>query len=156
MTPAIDVMQKAGVEYTLHPYEHDPASRSYGLEAAEKLGVSPALVYKTLVVRCQPDGLAVAVVPVSCQLDLKRFAAVRGVKKAAMAETADVTRATGYIPGGVSPLGQKRRLPVVIDRSVDEHERVYISAGKRGLDVSLRPADLIGLVDATVGEIAVS
>lgn len=156
MTPAIDVLQKARVEYTLHPYDHDPTSRSYGLEAAEKLGVPPALVYKTLVVRCQPYGLAIAVVPVSCQLDLKRFAAARGVKRAAMAETSDVTRATGYIPGGVSPLGQKRRLPVVIDHSVHEHERVYISAGKRGLDVSLRPADLICLTDAKVSEIAVA
>lgn len=154
MTPAIEVIEKARIEYTLHPYEHDPASRSYGLEAAEKLGVPPALVYKTLVVRCQPDGLAVAVVPVSRQLDLKRFAAARGVKKAAMAEPADVTRATGYIPGGVSPLGQKRRLPVVIDNSVREHERVYVSAGRRGLDVSLRPADLIRLVGAELGEIA--
>ena len=154
MTPAIEAIQKARVEYTLHPYEHDPGSRSYGLEAAEKLGVPPTLVYKTLVVRCQPDGLAVAVVPVSCQLDLKRFAAARGVKKAAMADTAELTRATGYIPGGVSPLGQKRRLPVVIDRSVEAHERVYISAGKRGLDVSLRPADLIRLVSAELGEIA--
>lgn len=154
MTPAVDVLQKARVDYALHPYEHDPSSRSYGLEAAEKLGVPPARVYKTLLVRCQPNGLAIAVVPVSCQLDFKRFAAVCGVKKVAMAESADVTRATGYIPGGVSPLGQKRRLPMVIDQSVHEHEQVYISAGKRGLDVSLRPEDLIRLTNAEVGAIA--
>ena len=154
MTPAVRALQKSRIEYTLHPYEHDPASRSYGLEAAEKIGVPPALVYKTLIVRCQPDGLAVAVVPVSCQLDLKRFAAASGVKKVTMADKAEVERATGYVPGGVSPLGQKRRLPIVIDRSVNDHERVYISAGKRGLDVSLRPADLIRLAGAAVGEIA--
>jgi Cys-tRNA(Pro)/Cys-tRNA(Cys) deacylase len=154
MTPAVRALQKARVAHTLHPYAHDPASRSYGLEAAGKIGVPPALVYKTLIVRCQPGELAVAVVPVSCQLDLKRFAAVRGAKKASMAATADVERATGYVPGGVSPLGQKRRLPVVVDRSINDHERIYISAGKRGLDVSLRPADLIRLADADVGEIA--
>ena len=156
MTPAVRALKKARVEYTLHSYEHDPASRSYGLEAAEKIGVPPALVYKTLVVRCQPDGLAVAVVPVSCQLDLKRFAAVSGVKKASMADKADVERATGYVPGGVSPLGQKRRLPIFIDDSINIYERVYISAGKRGLDVSLRPADLIRLASADVGKIAVT
>jgi Cys-tRNA(Pro)/Cys-tRNA(Cys) deacylase len=133
MTPAVRALQKARVAHTLHPYAHDPASRSYGLEAAEKIGVPPALVYKTLIVRCQPGELAVAVVPVSCQLDLKRFAAVRGAKKASMAATADV---------------------VVVDRSINDHERIYISAGKRGLDVSLRPADLIRLADADVGEIA--
>ncbi len=154
MTPAVRMIRKARVEHTLHPYDHNPESRSYGLEAAEKLGVPPARVYKTLVVRCQPDGLAVAVVPVSTQLDLKRFAAARGVKKVSMATTDEVERATGYVPGGVSPLGQKRRLPIVVDRSVNDHEQVYISAGKRGLDVALRPADLIRLTGADVHEIA--
>lgn len=154
MTPAIEIMDKAGVAYELHPYDHDPASRSYGLEAADKIGVPAAHVYKTLVVSCQAEGLAVAIVPVSCQLDLKRFAAARGVKRANMAQAPEVTRATGYIPGGVSPLGHKRRLPIIIDRSIDELERVYVSAGKRGLDVSLRPADLIRLAAAELGEIA--
>ena len=128
--------------FTLHPYEHAVGAPSYGGEAADSLGLSPDEVFKTLVARV--DGrLVTAVVPVSGTLDLKALAAAVAGKKAAMAEPADAERATGYVVGGISPLGQRSRLPVVVDESALARDAVYVSAGRRGLQVRLAPADLV-------------
>jgi Cys-tRNA(Pro)/Cys-tRNA(Cys) deacylase len=152
-TPATALLARQRVPHTLHPYPHDPRSSSYGLEAASVLGVAPGRLFKTLVVSV--DGrLAVGVVPVAGSLDLKAIAAALGGKKAAMAEPAAAERATGYVTGGISPLGHRSRLPVVIDASATDWETVYVSAGRRGLQVSLAPADLIRVAAATVAPIA--
>ena len=153
MTPAVDLLRDRGVAHSLHEYAHDPAAGSYGLEAAEKLGVDPERVFKTLVVRLDTRQLAVGVVPVSGQMNLKRMARACAARKAAMASAADVQRATGYVPGGVSPLGQKRRLRTVIDATAAGHATVYVSGGRRGLDVELAPGDLHDLLDATFADI---
>jgi Cys-tRNA(Pro)/Cys-tRNA(Cys) deacylase len=152
-TPATALLARQQVPHTLHPYPHDPRSSSYGLEAAAALGVAPGRLFKTLVVSV--DGrLAVGVVPVAGSLDLKAIAAALGGKKAAMAEPAAAERATGYVRGGISPLGHRSRLPVVVDSSAAEWETVYVSAGRRGLQVSLAPADLVRAASATVAAIA--
>jgi Cys-tRNA(Pro)/Cys-tRNA(Cys) deacylase len=152
-TPATALLARQRVPHTLHPYPHEPRSSSYGLEAASALGVAPGRLFKTLVVTM--DGrLAVGVVPVAGSLDLKAIAAALGGKKAAMAEPAAAERATGYVTGGISPLGHRSRLPVVIDSSATDWETVYVSAGRRGLQVSLAPADLIRVAAATVAPIA--
>jgi Cys-tRNA(Pro)/Cys-tRNA(Cys) deacylase len=153
MTPAVDLLRDRGVAHSLHEYAHDPAAESYGLEAAEKLGVDPERVFKTLVVRLDTRQLAVGVVPVSGQMNLKRMARACAARKAAMASAADVQRATGYVPGGVSPLGQKRQLRTVIDATAAGHATVYVSGGRRGLDVELAPGDLCDLLDATFADI---
>ena len=143
----------AGVAFTLHPYEHAAGAPSYGGEAADALGLSPDEVFKTLVARV--DGrLVTAVVPVSGTLDLKALAAAVGGKKAAMAEPAAAERATGYVTGGISPLGHRSRLPVVVDASARDWDTVYVSAGRRGLQVSLAPDDLVRVANATVAGIA--
>jgi len=147
-TPAIATAQRAGVRYELHEYEHDPAAESYGLEAAEMLGVDPARVFKTLVASC--DGkLCVACLPVTRQLDLKALG-----KRTRMADVRDAERATGYVTGGISPLGQRRRLPTLLDSSALEHETILVNGGRRGLQVELDPHDLIWLTNANVQEIA--
>ncbi|HTI23276.1 MAG TPA: Cys-tRNA(Pro) deacylase [Kutzneria sp.] len=152
-TPATALLAKRKVPYTLHSYDHDPRAESFGLEAAELLGLDPARVFKTLV--AEVDGrLAVGVVPVTGQLDLKALAAALRGKKARMAEVAAAERATGYVAGGISPLGQKKRLPVVIDASASTFDTVFVSAGRRGLDVELTPADLADLTAAVVAPIA--
>jgi Cys-tRNA(Pro)/Cys-tRNA(Cys) deacylase len=152
-TPATALLAKRKVPYTLHSYDHDPRTESFGLEAAELLGLDPARVFKTLV--AEVDGrLAVGVVPVTGQLDLKALAAALKGKKARMAEVAAAERATGYVAGGISPLGQKKRLPVVIDASASAFDTVFVSAGRRGLDVELTPADLADLTAAVVAPIA--
>ena len=143
-TPAIAAAQRAGIRFTLHEYEHDPAAGSYGLEAAEKLGVDPARVFKTLVVTVG-GALAVACIPVSAQLDLKAVG-----KRTLMADKVHAERATGYVSGGISPLGQRRRLPTHLDASALEHETILVSAGRRGLQVELDPPDLVRLTDASV------
>ncbi|QGY40315.1 Cys-tRNA(Pro) deacylase [Pseudodesulfovibrio cashew] len=145
MTPAIKAAKKAKIDFTVREYEHDPAAESYGVEAAEKLGVAPVRVFKTLVADCGGNRLAVAVVPVMQRLDLKLLAKAVGVKKAAMAEVKTVERVTGYVVGGVSPLGQKKRLDTVIDASAEDLETVFVSAGRRGLDIELSPQDLARL-----------
>jgi Cys-tRNA(Pro)/Cys-tRNA(Cys) deacylase len=151
-TPAMVTLTKAAVAYTVHPYEHDPRATSYGMEAAEALGVEPARVFKTLV--ADVDGrLVVAVVPVTGQLDLKSLAAAVKGKKAAMADQALAERTTGYVAGGISPIGQKKELPTVVDVSALEHETVYVSAGRRGADLQLAPADLIAVTKAEVASI---
>ncbi|MDX6260476.1 MAG: Cys-tRNA(Pro)/Cys-tRNA(Cys) deacylase [Kribbellaceae bacterium] len=152
-TPATVALTKAGMTFTTHAYEHDPAAKSYGLEAAEALGLQPEQVFKTLLV--EVDGkLSVGVVPVDKQLDLKAVAAALNGKKAAMADPAAAERITGYVVGGISPIGQKRPLPTVVDASATDHETVYVSGGRRGLDLGLSPADLIKLTSARTAPIA--
>jgi Cys-tRNA(Pro)/Cys-tRNA(Cys) deacylase len=153
MTPAINAAKKAKIKYTVHEYDHDPAAPSFGIEAAEKLGVPPERVFKTLVVDAG-TGLAVAVVPVLLKLDLKAIAKALGAKKAAMAEVKVVERTTGYVVGGVSPLGQKKRLPTVLDASAQGLDTVFVSGGRRGLDIELAPADLAALTRASFAPIA--
>jgi Cys-tRNA(Pro)/Cys-tRNA(Cys) deacylase len=152
-TPATKVLAEAGVEHRLHPYAHDPAAQSYGLEAATALGVPASRVFKTLV--ADVDGaMCLGIVPVDRSLDLKALATAAGGKRAAMAERAAAERATGYVLGGISPLGQRRRLRTVLDASAFEHATVLVSGGRRGLDVELAPADLARLTDATSAAIA--
>ncbi|MGW6096034.1 Cys-tRNA(Pro) deacylase [Streptomyces sp. NPDC055157] len=146
-TPATVALTAAGTPFTTHAYEHDPASPSYGEEAAEALGVSPDRVFKTLV--ADVDGnLTVAVVPVAGSLDLKALASAVGGKRAAMADPAAAERTTGYVRGGISPLGQRKQLPTVLDASAQAHETIWVSAGRRGLEVELSPADLASLTGA--------
>lgn len=145
MTPAINTAKKAKVDFNIHEYSHDPESDSYGQEAAEKLGVSPDQVFKTLVVSMNAKDLGVAVLPVSCQLNLKFFARAMGIKKAAMADKKLVEKTTGYILGGVSPIGQKKRLPTVVHDTAKNFKTIFVSAGKRGLDLELSPEDLVEL-----------
>jgi Cys-tRNA(Pro)/Cys-tRNA(Cys) deacylase len=153
-TTATIALERAKIPFTVHEYEHDPRSGSYGLEASEALGVPPERVFKTLV--ASVDGaLAVGVVPVHRQLDLKALAAAAGGKKAVMAEVAVAERATGYVAGGISPVGQKKRLPVVVDASALAVATMYCSGGRRGLEIELAPADLIRAAGATVAAIAV-
>lgn len=145
MTPAIKIAKKAKVDFKIHEYSHDPRSDSYGQEAAEKLGISPDQVFKTLVVAMNSKELGVAVLPVSCQLNFKMFAKAMGVKKAAMADTKLVEKTTGYILGGVSPIGQKKKLPTVVHDTAKVFKTIFVSAGKRGLDIELTPDDLVKL-----------
>lgn len=151
-TPATVALSAAGVWFELHPYEHDPRAASYGLEAAEVLGVAPEQVFKTLLADVDSE-LVVAVVPVSGQLDLKALARAVGAGKAQMADPAAAQRATGYVVGGISPLGQRRAHRTVVDETAATFSTVFVSAGRRGLDVELAPADLIRLTDAAVAPI---
>ena len=154
-TPATALVAKAKVEHRIHEYHHDPAAPSYGLEAAERLGVDPATVFKTLVAHV--DGrLAVAVVPVAARLDLKALAAAAGGRRAVMAEAPDAERATGYVVGGISPLGHRKRLPVFLDASMEGRPTVVVSAGRRGLELELSPADLARLAGASFAPLATS
>lgn len=153
MTPAINAAKKAKITFFIHEYEHDPSAESYGLEAAEKLNLEPARVFKTLVVSAGSD-LVVVVVPVARQLNLKRLAKALGVKKAAMADVGRVERATGYVVGGVSPLGQKKCLATVIDESARTWETIFVSAGRRGLDIELSPEDLTALTRASFAPVS--
>ena len=147
-TPAIAAATRAGVAFTVHEFRHDPRAESYGLEAVEKLGLEAARVFKTLV--ADVDGaLTVAVVPVEAQLDLRALG-----KRARMAGAAAAERATGYVAGGISPLGQRRALPTVVDVSALDHETIHVSAGRRGLELELAPADLVELTGARVAPIA--
>jgi Cys-tRNA(Pro)/Cys-tRNA(Cys) deacylase len=146
-------LNRAGVAYTLHPYAHDDATTAYGEEAAAALGVDPARLFKTLLADVGGE-LVVAVVPVALRLDLKALAALLGVKRAAMADPAAATRSTGYVLGGISPLGQRTRLRTVVDDSAAHHASVYVSAGRRGLQVELAPADLVAVTGAVFGPVA--
>ncbi|MFJ8096343.1 Cys-tRNA(Pro) deacylase [Streptomyces griseofuscus] len=152
-TPATVALSAAGVEFTVHAYDHDPSHPSYGEEAAEAMGVSPDRVFKTLV--ADVDGnLVVGVVPVAGTLDLKALASAVGGKRAAMADPALAERTTGYVRGGISPLGQRKRLPTVLDDSALTHATICVSAGRRGLEVELAPddlAELTGAVSAPIG-----
>jgi Cys-tRNA(Pro)/Cys-tRNA(Cys) deacylase len=152
-TRATDQLARLGVAHTVHRYTHDPRHSSYGQEASEALGVPPARVFKTLI--ADVDGtLTVAVVPVSGTLDLKALASAVGGKKAAMAEPAAAERATGYVTGGITSLGLRRPLPVVVDASALDHDTVFCSAGQRGVEIELAPADLVTTASARVAAIA--
>lgn len=155
-TPAVRVLEESGTPFVEHAYTHDPSAASYGLEAAHALGVDPARVFKTLLAqtdRREAQGLVVAVVPVSGHLDLKALAAAVGVKRASMADPALAERVTGYVVGGISPLGQRRALLTVLDSSALAHETILVSGGRRGLDLELAPADLQRLTGATVAPV---
>jgi Cys-tRNA(Pro)/Cys-tRNA(Cys) deacylase len=151
-TTATIVLERARIPFTVHEYAHDPRHDSYGLEASEALGVEPERVFKTLIT--EVDGnLVVAVVPVSGELDLKALAAAAGGKKAAMAEVTAAERATGYVAGGISPLGQRKRLPVVVYESAIPQPTMVCSAAPRGLEIELAPADLVRAANAKVAHI---
>ena len=151
-TTATAALERAGIPFTVHEYPHDPRAESYGQEASQALGVSPGRVFKTLVAEVD-RALVTGVVPVQGQLDLKALAAACGGKKAAMAQVAAAERATGYVAGGISPVGQRTRLPVVVDASALGFDTVFCSAGRRGLEIELAPADLVTVTDATVAAI---
>ena len=152
-TPATLVLDEAGVTWTGHPYEHDPHAESFGLEASDILGVEPERVFKTLLADVDGD-LVVGVVPVTSLLDLKALAAAVGGKKAAMARPADAERRTGYVVGGISPLGQRRAHPTVLDETAELFDTIFVSGGRRGFEIELAPSDLIRLTVATVADIA--
>jgi Cys-tRNA(Pro)/Cys-tRNA(Cys) deacylase len=151
MTPGINVAKRNKVLYKIHEYTHDDSSESYGLEAAEKLAVPEEKIFKTLVVNIDNKELAVGIIPVLSKLSMKLIAKALGAKKAIMANKPEVERSTGYILGGVSPLGQKKALKTIIDLSAKNHETIYVSAGRRGLEIELSPADLAKL---TCGKLA--
>jgi Cys-tRNA(Pro)/Cys-tRNA(Cys) deacylase len=151
-TPATAALAAAGVPFVLHPYAHDPSTTAYGLEAADVLGIEPARVFKTLMVEVE-GRLAVAVVPVSGNLDLKAVAAALGSKKATMADPKAAERRTGYVLGGISPLGQRQTSPTVVDESALSFEAILVSGGRRGLDIELAPADLVRLTEAVIAPV---
>jgi Cys-tRNA(Pro)/Cys-tRNA(Cys) deacylase len=155
MTPAIYLARKFKIVHHVHEYTHNPGHESFGLEAAEKLGIPEQQVFKTLVVSLDNSSLAVAVVPVSTQLNMKSIAKVLGVKKAFMANALDVERSTGYVLGGVSPLAQKKKLGTVIDKSAEQFSTIFVSAGRRGLEIELSPWDLQKLTGATLAQIGI-
>ena len=154
-TPATVALTRAGIDHTLHPYDHDDAELHFGEEAAVKLGVSASETFKTLVVD-SGSGLAVAVVPVAALLDLKAMGAALGVKKVALADPAVAARSSGYVVGGISPIGQRNPLPTVVDSSAAELATMMVSAGRRGLQVRLAPADLAAVTDARFAPISSS
>ncbi len=154
MTPAILLARKAGVVHEVLEYTHDPSAESFGREAADVLGLDPASVFKTLVADVDGVGLVCAVVPVSAMLDLKALADAVGARRARMAEPAAAERATGYVVGGISPIGQRKQLPVVIDASALTLPLMHVSAGRRGLELALAPADLVKLAKARTAPLA--
>jgi len=152
VTPAVVALDAAGISYTIHEYERGEDLRDFGREAAEQLGLDHDQVFKTLVVVAD-DELIVAVVPVSCQLSMKRVAAAVGAKRAVMCEPARAERSSGYIVGGISPIGQRKPLRTVVDESAELFDVVYVSGGRRGLDIGLAPSDMVHILDAVVAPI---
>ena len=151
-TPATAALARAKIPFEVHTYDHDPAAGSFGLEAAAALGLDPERVFKTLLTSV--DGrLVVGIVPVSGQLDLKAVAAAVGGKRATMADPTDAERVTGYVVGGISPIGQKRALPTVLDESASAHPTVFVSGGRRGMDLEISTADLVAVTRATLAAI---
>ena len=153
MTPAVDLAKKRGLNYQLHEYTHDSQAASFGLEAAEKLGVDVTQVFKTLVVSTDANTLAVAILPVDKTLNFKKMAKAVGCKKIQMADPKQVERTTGYVLGGVSPLGQKKRLTTIIDDSAQSYATIYVSGGRRGLEIELPPEQLLATLTARFGAI---
>ena len=154
MTPAIKLARLSGIDFQLHEYAHDPSCEAYGNEAATKLGLAETQVFKTLLVRLDNKELAVGIVPVCMMLNMKSFARAAGAKKACMADAVEVERSSGYVLGGVSPLAQKKRLKTFIDVSAESLETIYVSAGRRGLEIQLNPYDLQQLSQAQFAHIA--
>ena len=154
MTPAINITKQSKVDFKIHEYQHDSSNESYGLEAADKLDVPEAQVFKTLVVSLNNNELAIAITPVSSLLSMKLFAKTVGAKKAEMATQIEAERSTGYIMGGVSPLGQKKKLKTIIHSSAKNLTTIFVSAGKRGLEIELSPIDLKKLTNGTFADIS--
>lgn len=148
MTPAVVMLENANVDHRVHTYDHDPGADSYGAEAVEALGLDPPTVFKTLLAVIDRSETVVAVVPATHRLDLKALAKAAGGKKATMADPADAERLTGYVVGGISPLGQRKRLRTFIDESATSLDRIHVSAGRRGVEVALAPRDLARLLAA--------
>ena len=155
MTPAINLLKKYKCDFKIHKYEHDPACTNFGDEAVEKLGLDAKEVYKTLLVELTPKELVVCVIPVSNQLSLKEVADIFLAKKAQMAQKDEAQKVTGYLLGGISPLGQKKLLKTVLDESVKSFETIFVSGGKRGLDIEVKPSDLEKLLRAKIHKITV-
>lgn len=155
MTPAIEMLKKNKCDFKIHKYDHDPACTNFGDEAVEKLGLDAAQVYKTLLVELTPKQLVVCVLPVENQLSLKDVASAFDVKKAVMANKDEAQKVTGYLLGGISPLGQKKLLKTVLDESVNKFETIFISGGKRGLDIEVKPKDLQKLLNSLIYGIVV-
>lgn len=152
MTPAIRLLEAKQISFRVHPYEPDPKADSYGDDAAEKLGVSPERVFKTLIARAE-DTLVMAILPVAGRLDLKTLAAVMDAKKAELADPKSAEKATGYVIGGISPIGGRKSLPTLLDETASLFETIYVSAGQRGLQIELAPVDLQELIRATLASI---
>ena len=156
MTPAVNYLKKQKCEYTIHKYEHDPACTNYGQEAADKLGLDPKKVFKTLLVELSPKELAVGIIPVDCTMSLKEIAKALKTKSAKMADKEEAGRTTGYLLGGISPFGQKKRLRTVLDISALDFDTIYVSGGRRGLDIEVKPEDIVKLLGAVVFDIGVN
>ena len=154
MTPAVTAAKRAGIDFDVIEYDAGDSDEPYGIGAARALGLAPERVFKTLVVDLSDKSLATAIIPVAERLDLKAVATALGAKRATMAEPAAAERATGYVLGGISPLGQRRRLPFAIDESALGFERIHVSGGRRGLEIGLAPNDLVRLVGAVVAGLA--
>lgn len=152
-TPATARLTQLGIPFTVHAYTHEPSTRSYGVEAADALGLDPDQVFKTLIASVDGE-LVVGIVPVSGQLDLKALAAALGGRRAELADTRAAERSSGYVVGGISPIGQRRPLPTVLDETAQLYDTVYVSGGRRGLDIGLSPDDLVRATDAVIAPIA--
>ncbi len=153
MTPAIILLKNNNIAHTVHEYTHDASTTAYGMEAAEKLGVTDTQVFKTLVVQLDNNALVVGIIPVSAMLSMKNIARAAGARKAVMADKHDVERSTGYVLGGVSPLGQKKRLATFVDVSAADFSSIFVSAGRRGLEIEINPQDLCQLLDASFADL---
>lgn len=153
MTPGVRAAKKAKVQFELHEYKHDPRHESFGMEAVEKLNLEASRVFKTLVIETSGNDFAVAVLPVTLSLNMKLMATALGVKKVSMADKVRVETVTGYVLGGVSPLGQKRRLPTIIDATAETFQTIFFSGGRRGLEIELAPLDLARLTGAKFASI---
>ncbi|MGI9449988.1 MAG: Cys-tRNA(Pro) deacylase [Geminicoccaceae bacterium] len=153
-TPAVNDIEKHGIHYRLHSYDFDPGDLGIGEQAAKALGIAPERIFKTLMVVIDGQKLAVALTPVNAETHMKTLAAALGGKRAAMATIAQAERATGYVKGGISPFGQRQKLDVVVDRTVEQHETVFVNGGKRGLQIELAPGELIKALGTTLADLA--